>query len=80
MEEFLYIGNYSWFNFSFAGKSRSSSIIIAYLIRFKSMTYEKAYELVKSKRDVIQPNEGFVKQLKEYQEEIERKQISNKII
>ena len=34
------------------------------------MTFIDSYQLVKSKREIIQPNEGFVKQLKEYEQEL----------
>jgi len=50
------------------GISRSSTIVIAYLIRKYRMSYEMAYNLVKNKRNIIEPNEGFVEQLKEYAE------------
>lgn len=47
-----------------AGVSRSSSIVIGYLILNYGYTYNEAYDLVKSKRSCIRPNDGFVKQLK----------------
>jgi len=45
------------------GVSRSVSMVIAYLIKEKGMTYQEAYELVKSKRQIAKPNIGFMKQL-----------------
>eukprot|EP01084_Bolivina_argentea_P106568 190672_1 len=48
----------------FAGISRSSTIIIAYLMKSKKMSFEKAFEFTKQKRSIVSPNEGFVKQLK----------------
>lgn len=50
----------------FAGVSRSSSMVIAYLMRFHNMEYVKAYNLVKVKRPWINPNYGFQAQLKRY--------------
>lgn len=47
-----------------AGVSRSSSVIIGYLILNKFISFEEAYKTVKSKRQCIRPNDGFVKQLK----------------
>jgi len=47
------------------GISRSASMVIAYFIS-KGMTYEDAYNFVKSKRNIIEPNDGFKKQLKEF--------------
>ncbi|XP_054085948.1 dual specificity protein phosphatase 19 [Zeugodacus cucurbitae] len=48
-----------------AGVSRAASIVIAYLILVRGMRYDAAYTLVKSKRECIQPNVGFIKQLKQ---------------
>ncbi|XP_026742674.1 probable dual specificity protein phosphatase DDB_G0283417 [Trichoplusia ni] len=46
-----------------AGVSRTSTVAIAYLIHYKRMTFQEAYDIVKSKRPAIQPNAGFRKQL-----------------
>ncbi|XP_014368030.2 probable dual specificity protein phosphatase DDB_G0283417 [Papilio machaon] len=46
-----------------AGVSRTSMVAIAYLMSL-GMEYDNAYSLVKCKRPAIQPNIGFVKQLK----------------
>lgn len=45
-----------------AGKSRSPTLIIAYLIQKKHMTLENAIKLVKEKR-TIDMNDGFKQQL-----------------
>lgn len=45
------------------GISRSSSIVIYYLMKKFGIPYEKAYNFLKTKRYIIQPNLGFVKQL-----------------
>ncbi len=47
-----------------AGVSRSPSIVIAWLIIQRNMTYEQAFNKVESKRPCISPNIGFVSQLK----------------
>ena len=47
-----------------AGISRSSSLVIAYLMIENRWSYEEAYNYVRSKRSIINPNIGFVKQLK----------------
>lgn len=64
------------------GKSRSVSIVIAYLIKVNRMTYEEAYKFVKEKRKVAFPNLGFVRQLREFNKqlrlEINPDYISNK--
>ncbi|KAF7356106.1 Phosphatases II [Mycena venus] len=49
------------------GVSRSASIVIAYLIRDRSMTYDDAFDLVKQRRQCIKPNSGFVKALREWE-------------
>uniref|UniRef100_T1GHX6 tRNA pseudouridine synthase n=1 Tax=Megaselia scalaris TaxID=36166 RepID=T1GHX6_MEGSC len=41
-----------------AGISRSASVIIAYLIMKKGMSFDEAFKLVKDKRPAIQPNSG----------------------
>ena len=46
-----------------AGVSRSSTIIIAYLIKYKSMAYRQALELVRKNRPAAKPNAGFETQL-----------------
>lgn len=46
-----------------AGISRSSTIIIMYLMVKYKITIEKAYEYVKSKRSIIRPNNGFYNEL-----------------
>lgn len=47
-----------------AGISRSSSFIIAYFIIKHQMTYQQAFQLVLEKRPIIQPNDGFILQLR----------------
>ena len=49
------------------GISRSSSLVLAYLIRYEKMTLLDAHSLVKSKRSFIRPNAGFWTQLIEYE-------------
>ena len=51
-----------------AGRSRSASFVIYYLMREKGWDYKKCYEYVKEIRPNIRPNSSFVKQLKEYYE------------
>lgn len=49
-----------------AGISRSASLVIAYIMKTRSMNYGEAHEMVVQKRKIIDPNEGFVKQLTLY--------------
>jgi len=50
-----------------AGMSRSATIVIAYLLATTPMTTEEATAFVRSKRSVIRPNQGFTKQLEQYE-------------
>jgi protein-tyrosine phosphatase len=46
-----------------AGVSRSPSIVIAYLIKGLKYSFKEAYDLVKSKRKIIKPNDKFMDEL-----------------
>ena len=46
-----------------AGISRSSSMVIAYLMIKNKTSYKDTYSMVKGKRPIICPNKGFVAQL-----------------
>ena len=50
-----------------AGESRSATIVIAYLMWKKKMSFDKAYNLVKEKRSRIYPNFGFRQQLQMFE-------------
>ncbi|KAM3957293.1 uncharacterized protein ACR2FA_008720 [Aphomia sociella] len=49
------------------GVSRSATIVIAYLMEKYKLTFDQAYSYVRQRRRFINPNPGFVNQLKEYQ-------------
>ena len=51
----------------FAGISRSSTFLLAFLMKVKNMTLADAYHLLKSKRAKCEPNIGFMVQLKAYE-------------
>ncbi|XP_034054707.1 dual specificity protein phosphatase 14 isoform X1 [Gymnodraco acuticeps] len=50
-----------------AGRSRSPSLIIAYLMRFEGLSLRRAHEAVLEQRPFIRPNAGFWRQLMEYE-------------
>ena len=50
-----------------AGESRSATIVIAYIMWKKKMTFDKAYNFVKQKRSRIYPNFGFRQQLQMFE-------------
>lgn len=52
----------------YMGISRSSTLVIAFLMKEYGMDYHKAFAFTKSKRDVIDPNEGFERDLKKFEE------------
>ena len=47
-----------------AGKSRSVSIVAVYLMKYKGMNVNEALDFIKNKRNMINPNSGFVNALK----------------
>lgn len=51
-----------------AGVSRSASVVVAYIMKKKQLSVDDAINFVQSKREIINPNPGFLKQLKLYQE------------
>jgi protein-tyrosine phosphatase len=61
----------------FAGISRSSTIIIAYMIKYLDYDFEQALEFCQSKREKINPNQGFRKQIDEYEKELKGDKLSN---
>jgi protein-tyrosine phosphatase len=53
------------------GISRSSTICCAYLMKHHSMTVEQALVQLRSHRRIIRPNNGFLRQLIAYDEQLE---------
>nr|UBK24583.1 MKP2 [Chrysanthemum x morifolium] len=51
----------------FVGRSRSVTVILAYLMKKHHMSLSEALDLVKSKRSVASPNSGFMLQLQNYE-------------
>jgi protein-tyrosine phosphatase len=46
-----------------AGRSRASTIVINYLMKKYNISFLKAYAYLKTKRPIIEPNDGFKMQL-----------------
>ena len=59
----------------FFGKSRSATIIIAYLMTIKQMKFSEALLYVKSRRSIASPNPGFCEQLEMFEKELETQRI-----
>ncbi|VEL22925.1 unnamed protein product [Protopolystoma xenopodis] len=53
-----------------AGISRSTSLVLAYLVRHRGMSLAEAYQLVRSVRPCVQPNPSFWRQLVDYEERL----------
>ncbi|XP_068605176.1 dual specificity phosphatase 28 [Brachionichthys hirsutus] len=54
------------------GRSRSAAICVAYLIKHRQMTMKDALQKVKTARQVIDPNPGFLSQLQRYEQELKK--------
>lgn len=51
----------------YRGISRSCTAVIVYLLKYKNMDYTSAKKLCRSKRPITNPNNGFVRQIIEYE-------------
>src|SRR3989344_4674866 len=49
------------------GVSRSPTIVASYLMKKYNISSSHALRIIKKKREYIQPNSGFLRQLKEYE-------------
>lgn len=49
------------------GVSRSATLVIAYIMEKYDLTFEEAFNFVRQRRRFINPNPGFVAQLREYE-------------
>lgn len=54
----------------FPGRSRSASVCLAWLMKTQGRTLEEGLEYLKSSRPQVQPNDGFMSQLQEYESSI----------
>lgn len=60
-----------------AGVSRAGTMVTGYVMRTKGLTMVEAMEFAQSKRRMnpIDPNEGFMKQLKKYEDMLKRAKV-----
>lgn len=56
-----------------AGISRSSTIVISYLMKEQKYTFIDSFDFVRQRRNIIYPNNGFLKQLLEFEKNIHGK-------
>lgn len=54
----------------FAGRSRSVTVVVAYLMKTYGMSFLQALDLVRSKRPQAAPNPGFILQLKKFERKL----------
>ncbi len=54
----------------FAGVSRSTSCVIAYLMTELEMTFHEALYFCRARRPIVCPNMGFVRQLQDFEKKI----------
>nr|BAK02707.1 predicted protein [Hordeum vulgare subsp. vulgare] len=57
----------------FAGRSRSVTVVLAYLMKKHQMNLQSAMSLVRSKRPQIAPNAGFMSQLVNFEKSLQGK-------
>lgn len=53
-----------------AGVSRSCTLILAYLVKYRNMTLREAFKFVRQRRSIVHPNYGFFQQLIDFEREI----------
>lgn len=49
------------------GRSRSATCVIMYIMKRFGVAFEDAFEYVKRRREVVDPNEGFLRQLRAFE-------------
>lgn len=49
------------------GRSRSATIVAAYLIRYRNMGVDEALDFIKNKRSQVNPNDGYIEQLRKFE-------------
>jgi protein-tyrosine phosphatase len=53
--------------------SRSPAMLCSYLMQKFALSFEDAYRLIKQRRPIVEINEGFQKELKEYEKMLNKK-------
>jgi hypothetical protein len=53
------------------GRSRSPTVVCAYLVATARMTPHEAFVAIREKRGIVRPNPGFMRQLDEYAKQLQ---------
>lgn len=53
------------------GVSRSTTILLAYLMKHRGMSLKSAYDMVAARRTCVRPNPGFWRQLMDYEKRLQ---------
>jgi len=56
------------------GVSRSATVIIAYIMKTEKKSFQESYNITKNSKQDINPNPGFMRQLKEYENSVYTKE------
>ena len=59
-----------------AGRSRSATICLAYLMNTLHLSLDNAFEHVRSRREIIDPNLNFMRQLQDYRQRLDRERAA----
>ncbi|XP_064784633.1 dual specificity phosphatase 28 [Oncorhynchus masou masou] len=55
------------------GRSRSATICVAYLMKYRKLSLAEAFTKVRTSRSVVDPNSGFWAQLERYEQELRKR-------
>jgi len=58
------------------GVSRSTSLVLAYLMKYKNMSLKNAFDAVSARRPCVRPNPGFWRQLLDYEKRLVNQQLN----
>ena len=53
-----------------AGVSRSAAVVLGYLMSSNKLSLEEAMDVLRQARPCVKPNEGFLRQLQDYQKQL----------
>lgn len=63
----------------YAGKSRSATLVISYLMKYLRLSFDRALHYCRSARRIVDPNSGFKEQLRKYEKKLKLKPDGKRI-